>query len=81
MLPSLNDERASERAEMARKALWDLGLEHKTSPVAARVKLSIVVAVKRLGMPGNARQLLPRADGALCRAKQNVRNQVVLATR
>ena len=81
LLPSESDERALERAEMARQALWDLALEHKTSPVASRVTLSIGVAIKQSDMPENAQQLLQRADTALYLAKNNGRNKVVLASR
>jgi len=80
LLPSESDERTLERAEMARQALWDLALEHKTSPVASRVTLSIGVAIKQSDMPENARQLLQRADTALYLAKNNGRNKVVLAS-
>jgi diguanylate cyclase (GGDEF)-like protein/PAS domain S-box-containing protein len=81
VLPSENDKRALERAEVARRALWDLALEHKASPVASRVTLSIGVAIKQSGMPENAQQLLQRADAALYLAKNDGRNKVVLASR
>ncbi len=80
VLPSENDERALERAETARQALWDLALEHKASPVAARVTLSIGVAIKQSGTPENAQQLLQRADAALYLAKKSGRNKVILAS-
>jgi diguanylate cyclase (GGDEF)-like protein len=81
VLPSENDARALERAEIARQALWDLALEHETSPVAARVTLSIGVAIKQPGKPESARQLIERADAALYLAKKNGRNKVILSSR
>ncbi|UCH46576.1 MAG: GGDEF domain-containing protein [Betaproteobacteria bacterium] len=79
VLPSVTDVQAAERAEMARQAVWDLDLEHRTSSISRRVTMSIGVAVKSVDRPETVQQIVERADEALYRAKKRGRNRIVLS--
>ncbi len=60
-------------AERVRKAVWELALPHPSSPIAARVTISVGVASVT---SGSWEDVLKRADDALYVAKKAGRNMV-----
>jgi diguanylate cyclase (GGDEF)-like protein len=71
---------AATMAEMLRRSVAELGLEHACSPVAPRVTISLGAASTVPERGGSAEMLLAAADNALYEAKRAGRNQVRLFT-
>jgi diguanylate cyclase (GGDEF)-like protein len=79
IIPETDADGAHKVAETIRKALEASGLKHEASPFGV-LTISIGVAVMVPDDDQHPAALLTRADGALYQAKQNGRNQVIMAT-
>ncbi|WP_461371679.1 diguanylate cyclase [Candidatus Darwinibacter acetoxidans] len=77
LLPQTDLEGAVTVAERLRKAVWELGIPHESSPVAKVLTVSIGVAASKAGQPWSYDMLLQWADEAVYRAKAEGRNKVV----
>ncbi|MDQ1363341.1 MAG: Diguanylate cyclase response regulator [Pseudomonadota bacterium] len=80
LLPDTNEDQAHAVAERMRKAVQDLGIEHKASDVTSCVTLSMGIAALLPGEKLTAQQLIERTDKALYKAKEKGRNQSVKAS-
>lgn len=80
LLPDTNEAQAHTVAERIRKAVQDMGIEHKASDVAKCVTLSLGVSTSLPNKKLTAEQLIERADKALYKAKETGRNQSVKAS-
>ena len=78
ILPETNAAGARQIAELVRKNIHDLGLEHKSSPVTNVVTLSLGVATLTPDQDAQPSVLLEAADRALYQAKGNGRDRVEL---
>lgn len=76
VLPETSGLGAMQIAELVRKNVFELSLEHKSSPVAKVVTLSLGVATLIPEIGGHPSMLLEAADRALYQAKGNGRNRV-----
>ena len=76
VLPETNGLGAMKIAERVRKNVFELNLEHKSSPVAEVVSLSLGVATLIPDIGSHPSVLLEAADRALYQAKGNGRNRV-----
>ena len=76
VLPETSGLGAMKIAELVRKNVFELSLEHKSSPVAEVVTLSLGVATLIPDIGSHPSVLLEAADRALYQAKGNGRNRV-----
>ena len=76
VLPETSGLGALQIAELVRKNVSEMNLEHKSSPVADRVTLSLGVATLIPDLGSQPSVLLEGADRALYQAKGNGRNRV-----
>jgi diguanylate cyclase (GGDEF)-like protein/PAS domain S-box-containing protein len=79
ILPGANAERALIAAECTRRAVQELTVPHRGSPLGGRVTASIGAATALARIGGTMRMpeaLLASADAALYKAKRNGRNRV-----
>lgn len=76
LLPECDLDGALRVAESLRASVQALHIEHKGSPVAANVTVSVGVAVQIPDAGTRAEDILARADAHLYRAKQDGRNRV-----
>ncbi|MBF8435445.1 diguanylate cyclase [Halanaerobiaceae bacterium Z-7014] len=80
ILPDTDREGIYEVAERIRQAIENLGIEHNDSPVAGHVTVSIGAAVSNLKNNEDGETIVKLADDALYQAKENGRNQTVIAS-
>jgi len=76
VLPETSGQGAMQIAELVRKNVAEMSLEHKSSPVAEMVTLSLGVATIIPSSGSQPSVLLKAADRALYQAKGNGRNRV-----
>ena len=76
VLPETNGLGAMQIAELVRKNVFELNMEHKSSPMAKVVTLSLGVATLIPDIGSHPSVLLEAADRALYQAKGNGRNRV-----
>lgn len=77
VLPDTSAFAAVAMAETMRKNILNLNLEHKSSPVASSITISVGVFTGGPAVSRNLNNAIQRADQALYRAKASGRNQVV----
>ena len=78
LLPDSDSEQARLLAEQIRQAIWQLAIAHRHSAAGNRVSISIGLAT--LSWHHSEHQLMRDADIALYKAKNQGRNQVVIAS-
>jgi diguanylate cyclase (GGDEF)-like protein len=78
VLYDVDAERAEQLADRMRRAVGELGIEHRGSPVVGAVSISVGVAVIEPTAERRLRGALQLADQALYDAKVKGRNRVVL---
>jgi diguanylate cyclase (GGDEF)-like protein/PAS domain S-box-containing protein len=79
VLPSADQDAARRVAEHLRRAVAELAIEHRSSPVEPRVTISLGVGTAPVGEASRSKQpqaLLAVTDEALYRAKNSGRNRV-----
>jgi diguanylate cyclase (GGDEF)-like protein/PAS domain S-box-containing protein len=77
VLPDTSAFAAVAMAEAMRKNILNLNVEHKSSPVASSITISVGVFTGGPAVSRNLNNAIQRADQALYRAKAGGRNQVV----
>ena len=77
VLPYTDAEKAREAADQIMQAVKALEIEHKSSPVAPHLTLSIGVATANPNKAATPASLLEEADKALYKAKHQGRNRIV----
>lgn len=80
LLPAADPDDVAAIADRLRAAVEALAIDHRASPIAAVVTVSVGVAVAAPAHTLRSDSLFGRADRALYRAKQEGRNRVVLDT-
>lgn len=78
ILPNLNEARAASLIEDVRIRIAALGIQHKDSPVAPHVTISVGVAVMKPEIGADFSALVSAADVALYQAKHEGRNRSIL---
>jgi diguanylate cyclase (GGDEF)-like protein/PAS domain S-box-containing protein len=76
VLPNTTAEVAYKQADLMRRRIWNLNIEHKTSPTADRITISVGVFTIQPTRNCKLRTAIQHADEALYDAKANGRNQV-----
>lgn len=79
ILPDTNEKGIYEVAERIRQAIEDLDIEHNDSLVADHVTVSVGGAVSKVKNKDDGERVVKLADEALYQAKENGRNQTVIA--
>jgi len=80
LLPGTSEKNASRVAQRFRDALKQAQIAHQHSDIDNCVTVSIGIACQDEGSNYGARELIEEADRALYRAKENGRNQSILAS-
>lgn len=78
ILPNLNEAKASSLIEDVRMRVATLGIQHKDSPVAPHVTISVGVAVMKPEIGADFNALVSAADVALYQAKHEGRDRSML---
>lgn len=76
VLPNTTAEVAYKQADLMRRRVWNLNIEHKTSPTADRITISVGVFTIRPTRNCKLRTAIQHADSALYDAKASGRNKV-----
>jgi diguanylate cyclase (GGDEF)-like protein len=79
LLPDTNHDGAVQLAEQIRRTVGDLGIPHRASTTTGKLSVSLGVAVTIPTGTEDPTALLDAADAALYKAKEQGRDQVVVA--
>jgi len=80
LLPSTAEKDAFAVADRVRKAIEKLNIEHNDSSTAKHVSISLGIGTMVADENLDAKALIERSDAALYKAKENGRNQTVMAS-
>jgi two-component system, chemotaxis family, response regulator WspR len=80
LLPDTEEKSAFAVADRVRKAVEKLDIEHNDSSTAKHVSISLGIGTMMADENLDAKALIERSDAALYKAKENGRNQTVMAS-
>lgn len=80
LLPETEEKNAFAVADRTRKAIEKLNIEHNDSSTAEHVSISLGIGTMLADENLDAKALIERSDAALYKAKEDGRNQVIMAS-